>query len=171
MSPSASMSDGKPMPGMDGKPMPGMTPAATGPSASARMICSAEIRTDVATLLALRHPPPAASTWAGHRYTCTYRLPAGRLVLSVQESPDLPAARRYFTGLRRHLGATQPLPGISGLGLPAYQADGTAVFLKDDKTLHVDATALPPQLGPTGDSRTDLAYTLATDVLACWTGK
>lgn len=151
--------------------MSGATRAAAGPSASARMICSAEIRADVAALFAPRALPLATSSWVGHRYTCTYQLPAGRLVLSVRESPDVPSARRYFAALRRHLGVTQPLSGISGLGLPAYQADGVAVFLKDDKTLEVNATAMPRWGGPASDSRTDLAYTLATDVLACWTSE
>ncbi|MGH3296880.1 MAG: hypothetical protein ACRDP7_34310 [Trebonia sp.] len=165
---------GSPSPGMSRSPgmsMPGMTPAAAGPSVSAQMICSAEIRADVATLFALRNPAPATSSWVSHLYTCTYQLPAGRLVLSVKESPDVPAARRYFNALRQHLGATKPLLGMSGLGMPAYEADGTAVFLKDDKTLQVNATALPARAGPTSDTRTDLAYTIATDILACWTGK
>jgi hypothetical protein len=52
----------------------------------------------------------------------------------------------------------------------AGQADGAAVFLKDDKTIRVDATGLPARDGPSGDSRTDLAYTIATDILACWAG-
>lgn len=154
-----------------GMSMPSATPAAAGgPPASARLVCSAEIRRDVTTILALRRPPPTTSNWSSRRYTCTYQLPTGRLVLSVQESPDLPSARRYFTGVRQRLGAAKALRGMTGLGMPASEGDGSVVFLKDNKTLQVNATALPPTVGPAGDSRTDLAYTVATDVLACWTG-
>lgn len=60
-------------------------------------------------------------------------------------------------------------PGLSAATV-AGQADGAAVFLKDDKTIRVDATGLPARDGPSGDSRTDLAYTIATDILACWAG-
>ena len=37
-------------------------------------------------------------------------------------------------------------------------------------TLNVDATRLPARAGPTRDSRADIAYALATDIIACWRG-
>ncbi len=42
------------------------------------------------------------------------------------------------------------------------------MFLKDDKTLTVDATRLPATNGPADLSRSDLAYQIATDVIGCW---
>ncbi|WP_221639956.1 hypothetical protein [Actinoallomurus bryophytorum] len=136
------------------------------------MVCSAEIRTAVTKLLALHKSPPTTSSWADHLYTCTYRLPTGKLVFSVKESPDPTSAHRYFSAQGQHLGATRLLAGMYNLGMPAYQTDGNAIFLKDNKTLQVDATALPHHhTGPANDPRTDIAYTLATDVLACWSGK
>jgi hypothetical protein len=158
----------KPMsPGMS---MPGM-PKEAGPSATAKMICGPEIRTDVAKVLALSARPPVTATWAHSLYTCTYRLPVGRLVISVKESGDVPSAHTYFTALRGNLGASHTLRGLSALGLPAYETtDGTVVFVKDDKTLHVDGTGLPRNAA-NGESRTNLAYTIATDILGCWNGK
>ena len=175
MSPGMSMAPGATMKSMTSTPAASPADALVndaGPSASARMICGSETRRNVTTLTALRTPPPTKATWADHVYTCSYQLPAGPLVLSVKESPDVPAARRYFNALRAGLGRTQPLTGLAGLGLPAYEnTTGKVVFLKDNMTLEVNATALPGQVGPQHTSPADLAYTVATGVLACWTGK
>ena len=61
------------------------------------------------------------------------------------------------------------MSGLIGLGLPAYEdTAGRVVFLKDNMTLQVNPTALPQRVGPQKTSRADFAYTLATDILACW---
>ena len=136
------------------------------------MICGSEIRRDVAMIMDLPSPPAAAASWAGHLYTCAYHLPGGRLVLSVKDASDVTAARTYFSALVQHLRSASALTGLPALGLPAYQATaGTVVFLKDDKTLEVDATGLPAQTGPDHQTREAVAYAIAADVLACWTGK
>ena len=43
------------------------------------------------------------------------------------------------------------------------------MVIKDNQTLKVDTTGLPPVFGPEGQKRTDLAYEIASDVLGCWT--
>jgi hypothetical protein len=165
----ASMSPGMRMP--DGTTMPG-TLTAAGPSASARLVCSDEIRNDVATLLALPKPPAATTSWTNHVYTCTYHLAEGPLVLSVTESGTVAAARAHFTNLQQQLGSTQPIHGLENLGLPAFETPtGTVAFVKDDKTLRVDATRLPQHVGTPRFDRSHFAYTIATDVLGCWNGK
>jgi hypothetical protein len=179
--PSGSMSPGMSMaPGMS---MPGMSPAGTatspthndtasGPSASSRMICGAEIRRDVVTMLALHLAPSTTTTWAGHLYTCTYHLPAGPLVLSVKESPDVASATAYFNALRQRLAPTHPLAGLLSLGETAYDTPGgMVVVLKDDKILQINATGLPRVAGQHQQSRTNLAYEVASDIIGCWTGK
>lgn len=84
----------------------------------------------------------------------------------------MPAPDSYFNALRERGGRPQPLTGLAGLGLPAYEnTTGEVVFLKDNMTLQVNATALPGRVGPQDTTRSDLAYTVTTDVLACWTGK
>ncbi len=179
-SPGMSMAPGESMAGM--APISGPTstaPAgkppvnadATAPPKAAAMICEPETAKNVATLMGLRTPAPTKTSWADHLYTCTYRLAAGPLVLSVKQSPDPAAARKYFSSLRGRLGHTRPVTGLAGLGLPAYEnTTGAVVFLKDNMTLKVDATALPSLVGPHKTTRADLAYTVATDVLACWSG-
>ena len=134
------------------------------------MICDSETRANVARLMALKSPPPAKATWVDHVYTCTYQLPVGALVLSVKESADVSTARSYFNELRRRLGPSKPLTGMVGLGLPALEnTTGTVLFLKDNATLEVNASAVPPRIGPDKLPRGDLAYAVATGVLACWT--
>lgn len=150
---------------------PAARPAAPGPSASARMVCSDEIRTAVATLVGLPTPPARRTSWAPPVFRCTYQLPAGPLVASVREAGSSAAARRLLDAGRRATPGAERLPVVQGLGLPAYSApDGTVVFAKDDTTLTVDPSGLPATVGTSARTRADLAYTVATDVLGCWSG-
>ncbi|WP_422935138.1 hypothetical protein [Sinomonas sp. P47F7] len=147
-------------------PSPGAS--AGGPSATATMVCGQEIRARIAQILALAAAPAPAPRWADGQYTCTYRLPGGSLVLSVEESADPAAARSGARDAARAVGAA-PIEGLANLGLPGYQSrTGTVVFAKDSFTLTVDATGMGEPVGPEGISRPSLAYQIATDVLACW---
>jgi len=120
--------------------------------------------------MALKAPPAGKATWADHVYTCSYQLAVGTLVLSVKESPDVSTARIHLDELRRRLGPSKPLTGIVGLGLPAFESrSGTVLFLKDNATLEVNASALPQRIGPDKMPRGDIAYAVAAGVLACWT--
>ena len=165
-----STADPQTAPGMSMAPGETMAGSSGGqPPQTARMVCGPEIRGSIKTLLALPGPPAGTSTWANGRYTCTYALPQGWLVLSVQQSADALAAQTYFNALRSRTQTATTLTGLTSLGLPAFQSDtGIASFVKDNLTLEVDATALVATLGPQHTSRGDFAYTLATDVLACW---
>lgn len=139
-----------------------------GPSESAQMICSLEVKTQVAAILHLPNPPPTTSSWADHVYTCIYHLTAGPLNLSVQESADPASARTYFTTSKQRLAADRQL---SGLGEFAYAAPaGSVVVLKDNKTLRIDVTKLPNQFGQPAVLRTDLASEVAAAIMGCWTG-
>ncbi len=99
-SPGMVMPDGSTM---DAQAPTSSPPAGEAPPALAAMVCGAEIRGDVATILSLPAPPPASSTWAGHLYTCTYQLPVGPLVLSVRHFPGEAAARRHHDVTRRSI--------------------------------------------------------------------
>jgi hypothetical protein len=145
-------------------------PAAAGPqpSAIAAMVCGAEVRGDVGEALGLPALPPATSTWADHVFTCTYRLPAGPLVLAVQDSPNPAAAQRYLAAERSRL---RPTTAAAGLTDGAFRTRSGIVGLsKDSDTLTVDASGLPAEFGPQRQKRTDLAYEVASVVLGCWTG-
>lgn len=151
-------------------PSPAAVPAgAEGlPSAAAKMVCGDETRSNIARILSLPETPPTSDSWAEKLYTCTYSLPSGPLVLSVKETADPAAARANFDSLRQQPTA-RPIEGMANLGLPAFETTaGSVVFAKDNFVLTVDATALPPTLGPHGVSRNAFAYETATAVLACW---
>lgn len=141
------------------------------PSPAAEMICGSETADAVATIAGLSAPAHKVRTWADGRLTCTYHLPTGALVLSVQEATDPATGQAHFADLKRRLAPTTTLTGLAALGLPAFRAgDGSAVFLKDGMTLRVDPSALAAHIGAEHTSRGDFAYTIATDVLACWSG-
>jgi hypothetical protein len=136
--------------------------------AAAQMVCSDEIRGEVADALNLASVPAPASAWADHVYTCTYTPPMGRLVLSVTVAPSTAAAHDRLAVMRDQLGAGVEEPGM---GQQAYSAsNGTILAAKDNMVLRVDATALPDDLGATHQHRVDVARLLAAGVFNCWTG-
>jgi hypothetical protein len=165
-SPSMSMSPGMPMsPGMS------MRDAArtSGPSPTARMICGDEVRGDVSRIFANPALSSGQVAWADRLFTCAYQLPDGKLVLSVKDSANARTGHRYFLETQRRAEGAKPLGGLLDLGLPSYETpDGTVVFLKDGKTLRVDASQLPHRTGAKGKSRADVAYAVAAAVVACW---
>jgi hypothetical protein len=154
-----------------GAPASTAAAAAAKPSAPAAMICSAEIRSDIATVLAVKQLPRGTSTFVNGLFTCRYALPMGPLVISVQESPDSAATTGYFQALRQRLGKTADVADLAGLGEAAYgSSDGAVVLRKDHDVLRVDATGLPAQFGAQHAKRADFAYEIASDILGCWTG-
>ena len=162
---SPGMSPGMVMP--DGSVM-GAAPGAAKPPALAVMVCGDEVRGDITKVLSLPAQPATSATWVDQLYTCTYRLPMGPMVLSVKQSADDAAAHAYYLAERKRIGSTKD---TAGLGRYAYLTPtGTVGLVKDNFTLTVDATGLPPQFGSQGQKRTDLAYEVASVVLGCWTG-
>ena len=85
---------------------------------------------------------------------------------------DLTAAvpgRTYFDHLRHQSAGAIPISGMESFGLLAFETtSGQVAFLKDDKTLLVDATGLSPRRLPSGTSRQDVAYAVAAAVIGCW---
>ncbi len=154
---------------MSDKDMAKMKHAAD-PSPAAGMVCTGDVPTSVARIFAVDKTPHPTSTWANQIFTCTYKIGGDSLVLAVHDATDPAAGRAYFDELRTKLGTTKSLDGMVGLGFPAYEtAGGRVVFLKDGKTLQVDASQVKSHRGADGDmSRTDLAYAVAAAVLACW---
>ena len=149
--------------------MAGMTQAAgAAPTATAKMVCGEDISSQVVQVLSLATPPKTSSTWIDSVYTCTYDLPMGPMVLSVQVAPDDAAATTAFADDRARLAPTEELFGLgeAAFGTPT----GVAVVRKDNEVLTVDTTALPEVFGSNGQRRTDLANEIASDVLGCWTG-
>jgi hypothetical protein len=143
------------------------TTAATPPE-NASMVCGDEIRGKVQQVLKLPALPTVHSTWIKQVYTCTYDLPVGPMVLTVQVSPTKGAANAAFEARQK---ATVGATVLIGLGDHAYATPaGTATVIRDAMTLTVDATALPAVFSADQQKRTDLANEIASDVLGCWTG-
>lgn len=142
--------------------------ASNTPPDSARMICSAEIQGEIADALGLQSVPAPASSWADHVYTCTYTLPMGRAVLSVQVTPSPTAARSRLSALRTDLGATAAQPGLGEAGWSA--SNGTVIAAKDNMVLTVDPTGLPDDLGTVHEHRVDFAVVIAGGIFSCWNG-
>ncbi len=139
------------------------------PSATAAMVCGDEISEDVETALQLKTAPPTSSTYVDQLFSCTYQLQGGPFVLSVKDTTTVPAATAYYDAVRRSHPDAKTITGVESLGLTSFETpSGVVMFLKDDKTLTVDATRLPAANGPADLSRSDLAYQIATDVIGCW---
>jgi hypothetical protein len=153
---------------MAGMEMPQATAAAaTGPTATQKMVCDDEIKDAVKQVLQLPATPTPTSAFSDGKFTCTYDLPMGPLRLSVQHSSTDEAGLAYVTALATAVSA-KPLIGLTEHAFGT--ANGIVLVLKDNETLEVDTTALPKVFGDQQQKRTDLAYELASDVLGCWTG-
>lgn len=144
-------------------------PQAVGPSDAARMVCGDQPMDRLTSILDLESKPHTVEDWADSTFTCTYHLEEGALEISVREAGDEASARTYFDAMQALAKDAKPVEGLANLGFPAYEtADGSAVFLKDNFVLHVDASDLPAVLGPESITRNALAYQLSTTILACW---
>jgi len=159
---------GSPAAGSPSASMAAMTRADGAPPDTATMVCGEDISAKVVQVLQLSAPPQTRSTWARAVYTCTYTLPMGPMVLSVQVAPSHAAAVAAFEADRTRLAPTETLDGLGERAVGS--STGIAVVLKDAEVLTVDTTALPEQFGANGQRRTDLANEIASDVLGCWTG-
>lgn len=145
--------------------------AADGPSEAATMVCTGQVVDDVTRIMDLAAPVEPASSWAAPEFRCTFDLDQGPLVLTVHDATDETAGLAHFQQQRVSQEDARPIKGVYSLGLPAFETRrGTVSFVRDGKTLEVDASALRGRLDSAGEmSRGDLAYAVATSVLACWT--
>lgn len=173
---------------MSGSSMPGMgrsmvPPSGTGrlaadgasagslrPSETASMICGSEVGDAVRRVFRLSKTPTGLHSWSHRTYRCSYPLAHGDLRMSVADLETPAAGRAWFDRLRGRLAGASPIAGLAGFGLPAVETpQGHVVFLKDHKTLWVDATRVASTDLPQGTSRQDAAYAVAAAVIACWT--
>lgn len=166
---SSQMSVIRSTPSSSGTPDAMSTGSGSGPSVTAKMVCGDEIAGAVLRNLTVSAAPPRHAAWSNQTFSCTYILPGGSLRLSVKDLNSVIAGRAWFDGLRKQLLHPESILGISNLGFPAFQTpNGDVAFLKDGKTLLVDATQVPTALVPPGSTRTGVAYGVAAAVIACW---
>ncbi|MCZ2402968.1 hypothetical protein IV498_07155 [Paenarthrobacter sp. Z7-10] len=96
------------------------SPAVGEPTDATKMVCGQETQDNVAKILALQDKPKPVSSWMNQLYTCTYALADGPLVLTVKESANPAAAKKYFDALLTKISSSSPIggarqPGASGL--------------------------------------------------------
>jgi hypothetical protein len=144
--------------------------AENGPSEAAQMVCAGSVVTAIAKITGLTDEPTPTSAWDGRFYSCTYEVDGEPLELSVHDANDVSVGEAHFAELQAGLENAEEIEGLLGLGLPSFSTgDGIVAFLRDGKTLVVDATSLPEGLGPDGTrTQDDVAYAVASAVLTCW---
>ncbi|GEK79654.1 hypothetical protein [Agrococcus baldri] len=139
-----------------------------GPSAAAEMVCGGQVATAAASMLGLEGTPEPSSSWDAPMFTCTYEVDGAPIVLTVHDVTDADEGQQHFDELQASLGAEE-IEGMLGLGLPSFSTgDGVVGFLRDGKTLTVDATALPDGFADGSMTQDGAAYALASAVLVCW---
>lgn len=134
------------------------------------MVCEGQVVTSVADVLGLESELSPSSSWDKPMFTCTYDVDGKPLVLSVHDATDEADGQKHFDELQKSFENAEDIKGMAGLGMPSFSTgDGIVAFLRDGKTLMVDATALPNGLGPNGSkNQDDAAYAIASAVLVCW---
>jgi hypothetical protein len=139
----------------------------TSPSESARMVCAREAQEEIASAIGVQAQAVTTPTWVDHVYSCMYRYPKGAITLSVKELPNLAATAAYYKSLGEKLGIAGHL---YSLGQGAFiTPGGDAVVRKDYKVMHVDVSGLrPDSTWPL--SRKDVAESITTTIMGCWTG-
>lgn len=143
--------------------------AQDGPSTAAAMICSDETAEAVQRSFDLGALPARDDTWAAPDYSCRYELADSRLFLTVHDLSPAQDGRAHFTETRRSVRATR-IGGLENFGFPAFETRaGVVGFLKDGKTLVVDARRVARRDLPRGFSRGEAAYSVAAAVIGCWT--
>jgi hypothetical protein len=142
-------------------------PAGRTPSAIALEVCSSKARGQIDEVLGVSASVQDRA-WVDHLYSCNYVYPDGRFQLSVKELSSWTETYAYYDGLGKQFGNSGSL---GNLGQGAFRAaNGDVVVRKDWKVLLVNIGGLPSQFGNPPTAATDVAYTVADIILACWAG-
>ncbi|MDQ1477987.1 MAG: hypothetical protein QOE62_3216 [Actinomycetota bacterium] len=143
--------------------------AGPNPSVSAKMICG-EAKQEIAqSAIGVDTARPLAPKWVDHLYSCDYVYKGGvKMTLSVKEMSSVAETTAYYDALGTRLGRGAKL---QGLGEGAYQTtQGSVVVRKDYRVLLVDVSHLPAKFGQPPAAPIDVAISVATTVMGCWTG-
>jgi hypothetical protein len=143
--------------------------AGPNPSVSAKMICG-EAKPEIAqSAIGVDTVRPLAPKWADHVYSCDYVYKSGvKMTLSVKEMSSVAETTAYFDAMGARLGRGAKL---EGLGEGAYQTTkGSVVVRKDYRVLLVDVSHLPAKFGQPPLAPIDVAISVASTIMSCWTG-
>lgn len=145
-------------------------PAGANPSKSAKMVCEAEVRKDLADTLRITATRVTKPTWKDHIYSCTYVYPKGSFTLSTKELVDEKSTTDFFNSYKTKFGVKDTL---FGLGQGAFVAkNDDLVVRKDYKVLLVDVQNVPKATGAFVPTmvRGDVATNIASVIMSCWVG-
>jgi hypothetical protein len=145
-------------------------PAGALPSKSAKMICTTEVRGELADTLGANAKRVTTPTWKDHIYSCSYFFAKGSFTLSVKELNDDKSTTDYFDGYKKTLGVKD---NLFGLGQGAFVAKNDDVVVrKDYKVMLIDVANVPKALGAFVPAmvRPDVATNIASVVMSCWVG-
>ena len=133
------------------------------------MVCSKEAREDMAATLGIEAEKVTKPKWVrkDHLYSCAYVYPRGKIVLSVKELSSGTETTNYFESIKRKYGTSDDLHGLGQGALVLKNSD--VVVRKDYKVLLVDVTGIPERLVP-AMRRSDVAVSIGTVIMSCWTG-
>jgi hypothetical protein len=138
------------------------------PSKSAKMICEKEVRGEIASALGITETR-VVPTWSKkeHLYSCSYIYPRGTIVLSVKELSNEQETTAYFDAVKSKYGTKN---SIVGLAQGAWLLENDDVVArKDYKVLLVNVHGIPANFAH-GLFRSGVATSIATVIMACWTG-
>jgi len=142
-------------------------PAGKDPSAIAKEICSDTAQSEIQRVLGVT-AHVETPIWSNHLYSCRYQYSSASFALSVKELSSWSQTYAYFNAQGKALGHTSSL---GNLGQGAFTtSNGSVIVRKDWKVLYVNIASLPAQFGKPATSRSDVAYTVADIILACWAG-
>jgi hypothetical protein len=139
------------------------------PSISAKMVCSAEARAEIAASLGVKAQRVTKPVWdpESHLYSCDYVYPRGKIRLTVKEMSSGAGTTAYFNQVKDKYGTVQELQGL-GQGAWVLR-NGDVVVRKDYKTMLIDVTGIPANMIP-AMRPSDVAINIAALIMSCWTG-
>lgn len=143
------------------------SPPGKNPDKSAQMICSEKL--ELATAKALGVTAVITEPrWHNDLYSCSFVYPNGSIHLSLKELGSKAQTVAYFNHQKTILGNAG---NVEGLGEGAFQPpNGSMVVYKAWGVLTVNVADLPANFGVPATLRSDVSYTVADLIVACWEG-
>ena len=156
--------------GTAGAASPASTATSTGASVAASNakslaveVCEDMVRDAVISATGAPLAAPQTGGWKGKRYTCTYPVTGGQLVMTVDTFKTKKKTRAAYVKATRTTKVDQNLLGIGERALLAK--DGHVVAEKDHFVLVADPSGLPKPL-----SKANVSLAAVEAVLSCWVG-
>jgi hypothetical protein len=126
-------------------------------------VCEDMVRDAVISVIGGPLAAPQSGVWAGTRYTCTYPMTGGKLVMRVDTFASHKKAR---TAYAKAVKATKVDQKLKGLGEQALLAkNGKVLAEKDLFVLTADPSGIPKKL-----SKANVSLAAVEAVLSCWVG-